>query len=263
MTLLLVAAALSLMLVDLRGGPTDLLRSVGGAIGGPLQVGAESVFGPLRTGEFRRADIEALQQEVQQLRDENRRAAARADVLAEELRDLPGAQDARREADRLAASAVTARVVAADPDAAAARVTIDVGTGDGVVVAAPVLISGGLIGRIDSVSATTSTVRLLTDPGSEVAGRLGDNAVLVRGTGAESARLDHLDPLAPVEVGQRIVTLGSAGGWPYPPGLPLGTVRDVTGAVGDLDRTVTIEPTTRSGSVDHVIVLTPPPGEVP
>lgn len=259
-TVVLIAAALTLMLLDLRGGPTDLLRAAGNVIGGPLQAASAAVFGPARTGEFRRADLESLQQEVEQLRDENRRVTARADALAEGLQDLPGAAEVRREAERLAASAVTARVVAADPDTGSARVTLDVGSGDGIVEDAPVLVSGGLIGQVDSVSPATSSVRLLTDPGSEVAGRVGDHAALVRGEGDESARLDHLDPLAPVEAGQRIVTLGSADGWPYPAGLPLGSVRDVVGSLGDLDRTVSVEPATRAGAVDHVIVLTPPTG---
>ncbi len=262
-TIVLVAAALSLMLLDLRSGPTDLLRSLGQAVGGPLQEGAGAVLGPVRAGEFRRADLESLQQEVDRLRDENRRTAVRADLLAEKLQELDGAAEARRDADRMARGAVTARVVAAAPGPASAAVTLDVGSGDGIVVDAPVLVSGGLIGKVADVGPATSTVRLVTDPGSDVAGRIGEHAVLVRGEGGDSARLDHLDPLAPVEVGQRIVTLGSADGWPYPAGLPLGTVREVEGSLGDLDRTVTLEPATRAGTVDHVIVLTPPDGVAP
>ena len=42
----LLLAACLLMLVDLRGGPTHVLRSVGSSVGGSLQSWADRVLGP-------------------------------------------------------------------------------------------------------------------------------------------------------------------------------------------------------------------------
>ena len=106
-----------------------------------------------------------------------------------------------------------------------------------------VLVAGGLVGRVTSVTPTTSSVLLVTDPASSVAARVGPHAALLQGSGdPHGAHLSHLDPLAEVAVGQRVTTLGSDDGWPYPAGIRVGTVRSVTGELGDLDRVVSVEP---------------------
>ena len=256
---ILVLASLSLMLLDLRGGPTDLLRTVGAAVGGPLQAASDAVFGPMRTGEFRRGDVEQLRDEVARLSDSNRRLQAENDILSRELATAPAGEQAERAAAQRVEAAVAARVVAADPAVGAAAVTLDAGSDDGVVVDSPVLVAGGLVGRVTDVNPTTSSVLLIADPGSAVAVRLDDLTALVQGSGdRRAARLDHLDPLADVRVGQKVVTMGSDDGWPYPAGIPVGTVRSITGDLGELDRSVTVEPAAPLSALDNVIVLTRP-----
>ncbi len=255
----LALLCLTLMLLDLRGGPTDLLRSAGAAVGGPLQAVSDAAFGPLRTGEFRRADAEQLQRQVAQLAESNRRLQLENDVLAEQVADNPQSSAAAKRAQEQAESAVAAQVVAADPALGVAAVTIDAGADDGVVIDSPVLVAGGLVGRVTATSPSTSSVLLVTDPGSSVAARVTDNSALVQGVGdRRSADLDYLDPLAEVQVGQTVTTMGSDDGWPYPAGIPVGTVSAVSGDLGDLDRSVTIEPAVGLSTLDHVIVLTRP-----
>ncbi len=264
MAAVLAAVSLSLMLLDLRGGPTDALRAVGAVAGGPVQTAADSVFGPLRTAGFRRADTEQLQQRVAELEEANRRLALRGDALAEQVDDQGAAAAAEQRAADMAQAAVAARVVAGDPALGAAAVTLDAGAADGIVPDAPVLVAGGLVGRVATVSGATSSVLLLTDPASAVAVRVGDHAALVRGTGnPHAALLDHVDPLADLGTGQKVTTLGSDDGWPYPPGLTVGSVRTVSGGLGDLAREITVEPAVTTDTVDHVIVLRPPPGVTP
>lgn len=258
-TAVLILASLSLMLLDLRGGPTDTLRGIGATIGGPLQAMAESAFGPLRTGEFRRADAEELGRQVEALQDANRRLTLENDILAEAATAAVGSERALRWAQERSESAMTARVVAADPALDAGAVTIDIGAQDGVVPDSAVLVAGGLVGRVTSVTPTTSSVLLVTDPASSVAARVGPHAALLQGSGdPHGAHLSHLDPLAEVAVGQRVTTLGSDDGWPYPAGITVGTVRSVTGELGDLDRVVSVEPSVTLSELDHVIVLTEP-----
>lgn len=255
----LVLASLSLMLLDLRGGPTDLLRSAGALLGGPVQTASDAVFGPLRTAEFRRDDVEALRQEVAALAEANQRLQTRNDLLDQELADEPEQWAAVARADRRLEAAVAGQVVAADPALGSAAVTLDVGADDGVVADSPVLVAGGLVGRVVEVSASTSSVQLVTDPDSSVAVRVGDLTALAQGTGdRRSVRLDHLDPLADVGVGQPVVTMGSDDGWPYPAGLPVATVNGVVGDIGELDRVVTAEPAAPLTALNHVIVLTEP-----
>lgn len=258
-TALLVLVCLSLMLVDLRGGPTDALRVIGGWVGGPLQSAADAVFGPVRSAEFRRGDIEQLRADVADLTERNQRLQTENDLLSQELHDAPADRAAAAEAQRRVESALVARTVAADPALGSGAVTIDAGAEDGVVLDSPVLVAGGLVGRVVRTAPSTSEVLLVTDPASSVAVRMGDQGALVRGTGdRHAARLDFVDPLAPVEVGRRVVTMGSDDGWPYPAGLPVGTVSSVTGELGELDRTVVIEPAVTLSALDRVLVLTRP-----
>ncbi len=257
----LILISLSLMVLDLRGGPTDSARSFVAAVTGPVQTAADSVVGPLRTAALRRVDAAELDDRLTALEDENRRLQAANDQLTRQLADVPAAREAAAAARDRADAAVAGRVVGADPALAAQAVTLDVGSDDGIVVDSPVLVSGGVVGRVTAVAASTSRVSLVTDPGSAVAARVGETSALLQGTGDQHAAvLGYLDPLAEVRVGDRVATLGSDDGWPYPAGLPLGTVTSVTGDLGDLDRVVTVEPTLPGGSLDRVIVLTTTPG---
>lgn len=249
------------MLLDLRGGPTDTLRSLTATVVGPIQAASDSLFGPLRTAALRRADAGELEAQLAQLQDDNRRLQTTNDQLARQLADLPAARAAAEAAQARAEAAVPARAVAADPALGAQAVTLDVGSDDGIVIDSPVLVAGGVVGRVTSVAASTSSVTLVTDPGSAVAVRVRGTSALLQGTGdRHAAGLGYLDPLAEVRVGDRVETLGSDDGWPYPAGLPVGTVAAVSGDLGDLDRVVTVEPTLPLGTLDRVIVLTEAPG---
>lgn len=51
-----------------------------------------------------------------------------------------------------------------------------------------------------------------------------------------------LDPLAPVEAGEVLVTFGSRSGRPYAPGIPIGEIVEVSGTPGQLTRVATVRP---------------------
>ncbi|MFN8125564.1 MAG: rod shape-determining protein MreC [Candidatus Nanopelagicales bacterium] len=257
---LLLLVSLSLMFLDLRGGPTDTLRGVTATVVGPAQAASDALFGPVRAAALRRVDADELERQITELQDTNRRLQAANDQLTRQLADDPAARKAAEATQSRAEAAVAARVVAAAPGLATQALTIDVGSDDGVARDAPVLVSGGVIGRVTDVTPSTSTVLLVTDPGSSVAVRVNGNSALLQGTGdRHAAVLSYLDPLADVRVGQRVETLGSDDGKPYPAGLPVGTVSAVSGDLGDLDRVVTVEPALPAGMIDRVIVLTDPP----
>lgn len=258
---MLVLVSLSLMVLDLRGGPTDTLRGVTATAVGPAQAASDALFGPVRAAAVRRVDAQQLQDQLTDLQDRNRRLQAANDQLVRQLDDLPAAKAAATAAQERSDAAVAARVVAADPSLGAHAVTLDAGGDDGVVVDSPVLVAGGVVGRVSAVYPSTSSVTLVTDPSSSVAVRVGGSSALMQGTGdRHSAVLGYLDPLAEVRVGQQVQTLGSDDGWPYPAGLPVGTVSGVSGDLGDLDRVVTVEPAIPMGTLDRVIVLTRPAG---
>lgn len=258
LTGLLVLACLSLMLLDLRGGPTDALRAAGSWVGGPLEAAAAGVTGSVGSA-LRRPDVEALEDRITALDRENTDLRLRVDALTEQLAGAADAAAVERLTTSLDQAAVAAQVVAGGTQPTSATVTVDAGSTAGVRDGSAVLVPGGLVGRVVAVGPTTSTVQLVTDPASAVAVRIQSSrqAALAQGAGrSETLDLDYVDPLAAVRVGDRLVTMGSPGGRPFPAGIPVASVASVTGSMGDVDRAVTATPAVDLGALDHVAILT-------
>jgi len=72
-------------------------------------------------------------------------------------------------------------------------------------------------------------------------------------------RFQMLNANAPLQVGQRLVTLGSQGERPYVPGVPIGVIERIDAPSGGLIRTAYIRPFTNFTSLDVVAVVVAPP----
>ncbi len=251
-----VAVALLLILVDMRGsGPTDALRGVAGAVAGP----PERALAWVRTqaGERlggstdERARIAELEAQLAQARA--RAGAAAAGTLSDaEVRALAALAPAE------GFTPVPGRVVsisaAQDP---ARAVAISAGSGDGVRAGLAVLGDGGLVGIVDSVSPQVATVRLATDPATQIAARVASSGELgvFRGTGS-AGRFELLDPLGRMAPGDLVVTLGTPSG-DLPADLPLGSIAAVTGSSSALTRAAEVTPAVDGSTLDRVAVLVP------
>lgn len=244
----LILLGLTLLLVDLRtdGSAFAGARSLLAGVIGPLQTGMDRVTDPPT------ADP-ALIGENQQLRAEL--AAAGGD--RDRLRELEGLYAiTSRDGQRV----VGASIVARDPGAVGSMTaTIDRGAADGVAVDQAVIAAGGLAGRVVAVSQHTAVISFLTDAGFVVGGALvgSSQAGIVRGTGdPRRLTMDLLDPLASVRVGDAVVSYGSPGQAPFPPGLAVGTVTDI-GDPSNAKRTLTLQPTADPTAVTVVAVVQP------
>lgn len=241
----LVAATVLVLLADLAGGPTGPVRSAGGALLGPVL----RLVGP--DADPDQAEITRLRQRVAELEDESaaRGQESRLASLAED-HDL---------------TVLPARVVAAGARDARGtmRVTIDVGRRDGARVDRAVVGPDGLVGRVVAVSRSTSDVELLGASGTGVGVRVGPAPGVLADLRGSDPTLDE-DPgelvVAAVEEGRlhpgdAVRTLGSPGGTPYPPGLPVGTVSTVDDGTGGLTSTAVVRPSSDLASVDVVGVV--------
>lgn len=260
----LVAVLLVLDIASGPGGPTDRARGVVAAVFGPadrlvsglgrsLADGAHGL-----TGSARR-DQDALRRENDALR----------------LSSLTTQDDRRRvvELDALLHTAglgtyriVPARVVAFSTAQAVHRmVTLDAGTRDGVRPDLTVLSGNGLVGRVLRAGPTTCDVLLLTDSDFAVGVRLESTGLVGVATGAGQGPLGFrlLDAQTTVQPGARLVTLGSAGGRPFVPGVPVGQVRDVRTAAGTLSRTGQVTPFVTVETLDLVGIVVQPPRQDP
>lgn len=259
--LVVVLLALTTLVIglDVTGGPgAPQLRAAGGAAFGPL----ERFLAPALGGDGADTpDASAARNGVlhDQLVAQTREGAAVA--------GLAGAPD-------LAGSTfLAARVVGVGRQGAAGpeRVTLDIGSKDGVRADLSVVSADGLVGRVVEVSPWTCDVSLVG--GADVvvgvrvgaAGTLGSVGSGARGPRHRSAGLLNLTVVerGSIAVGDPVTTLGSVGGSPFPAGLRVGTVQEVDRSPGDLTPTAAVRPSVDPTTLDVVGVLLHGPRTTP
>jgi len=121
-------------------------------------------------------------------------------------------------------------------------IEIDIGSSDGVQKDMAVITAAGLVGRIESVDRSASTVRLVSSTefviGVEVAGEVG----LARGTGSvtEIEIGQGIGTRSQIEVGDPVTTTSSERSL-FPPNLVVGLVAGTTVNDDASNRAVTVE----------------------
>jgi len=194
---------------------------------------------------IQKLEVEAQQSKV--LEDENKRL--------KELLDLKESSDYK---------VLPAQVIGRDTSVWFDTVIIDRGSIDGVKLNMPVVVNGGLVGRVTAVSPLTAQVDMITRDKSglgAVVGELGNTEALgvVRGTGkSELLEMKYVPGYIEVNKGDIVYTTGQDG--IYPAGLKLGEVVDVRTGSATVPHQIQIRPTARISSMQEVAVLlyTPP-----
>lgn len=265
----LVLVAVTLMLVDARGGESSPLAA--------LRRGADTVLGPAQraVGGAAGAGGEALGglPRIARYREDNERLRRENDELRRGRLEQEELEQVRRSIDellRLPAAASSPRVLARVIGRGSFQpfgdtVVLDAGSDDGVREGQTVAGGRGLVGRTVRVGPRTSTVVLLTDPGFTVAVRLvraPRSFGLASGTGDGRLRLRLVDPGAAgrLRPGDALLTAGSE---VFVPGLPVGQVTAVEPADGGGEAAAVVEPFSPPDGLDLVQVLTPEPGRAP
>jgi rod shape-determining protein MreC len=258
---LLLVVSLTLVVLSLRGGGDGARDSANGFFG-PVESAASAIVRPIRDFVASVSSLGSKDQQIAELQRKNdelqaqlnttdyiRNRAAQLDALLK----LSGAGEYRF---------VPAQVIAIGPAQGFAwTVTIDAGSTDGVKLDQTVINGKGLVGRVVRVGPATSVVALIVDATSTVGARIeSSNEVgFLNGTGdPRSMELQLLDPFAPVQVGDRLVSFFVKGGV-FVPGIPVGTITAVSGTPGQLTRVAAVEPFVDVTSLDLVGVVTQGP----
>jgi len=180
----------------------------------------------------------------------------RAEVARlEELLRLPALRDHRLE---------HARVARRDFSGWWQRIVIRKGRDHGIPAGAPVVFSGGVVGRVAEVHATTAVVELISSPTMRLAGVVegdtrpisfqgGVNPTLAPPRGV--VELMPLDIIANPAAPKRLVTAGFGG--VFPPGLTLGTITRADLASDGLFKSGEVALDPRLGTLTEVSVLIP------
>jgi rod shape-determining protein MreC len=193
----------------------------------------------------------ALYEQNVALTEENRKLLhwqQTALALANENRQLRDLLKLVPEASR---SFITARVIASSGGAYLRSLMVDAGSASGVARGQAVVVGEGLVGRVYQVGLRTARVLLITDLNSRVpviVQRSHQRAILA-GDNSAAPTLWYLEPAAPVQTGDRIVTSGEGG--VFPPGLPVGVVAAAAAA----SASPRVEPYARLPQLEYVRIV--------
>jgi rod shape-determining protein MreC len=251
-------------------------ESTGGVLHA-FQRGAQEAFAPIETGASRalkpvrdlfgwvgdsfdaKSENKKLKSEVERLRSQ----VAEADVARRDATELRGLVGLKRESGfPQGTSPVAARVIARSPTVWYSTVKIDKGSDDGVKVDQPVVASGGLAGKVTSVTGGTSEVTLITDASSAVSAQIvpdGTSGIVQPEVGnPKKLLLDFVEKGKRVKEGTTVVTSGFRSSRVeslFPRGIPVGKVTKADLQEIELYQRVTIEPFADLRRLDYMQVL--------
>jgi rod shape-determining protein MreC len=149
---------------------------------------------------------------------------------------------------------VAARIIGFFPTES--RISISAGADKGLKPGFPVVAADGLVGVVQAVNPRTSHVLLLASPGLKIGALASRNpppAGLLRGDSRTTLILDFMDPKAPVESGDAVVTSGFSDKIPY--NIPIGRVIAVDDNPEFGVRRAYVFPNVQIGTVREVFVL--------
>lgn len=256
--LLLVAAAIGLLLLtvvrpqlseDVRTHSTDMLAPALAAVSQPVAAIA-NIISTLGNLTDLRAENERLRSENERLRT-YQTAVMQLEAENKGLRDLlkmPVIPEHRE---------VVAKVIADAGGPFSRNVVALAGTQDGVRNGLAALAAGGVAGRVISTGRNSSRILLINDLNARVPVLIERTRQrgMVAGDTSAGLRLTDLPEGAQLKAGDRLLTSGVGG--IYPPGLPVGVVREVEGSI------IQVEPIADLTRLEMLQILDPgTPGDL-
>lgn len=218
-----LALAITLIVLDDRGGWLSRLRSQAGVLVQPVWALAGL---PGRLGSSVRdnaASHSQLVAENRELRNQLLLANARLTRLQTAAVDNAQLRELLNVAERNGLDVQLAPILDIDLDPVRQRLVLAAGSRDEVHVGQAVIDAGGLMGQVIEATPLHSTVLLLTDPDHAVPVTVARNGVrlIVYGRG-DRLELRDIPLSAGVEVGDEVVTSGLGGR--FPSGFPVGKI---------------------------------------
>lgn len=254
----------SLVLLGMSSNPLvrDLQNGIAFAFR-PVQVTVNRIAADFRSIATTISEIDLLRQENAALRAENQQLKAEnrsATELRRENELLTGLLQLR---NGLVYQARAVTVIARESSEARRALVIDRGEDDGMAVGQVVIAYGGaLAGRVVEVGPSIAHVVLISDSTSTVVGQLLGSAAtgVVRGQLGGALVMVDVDAAAEVKIGEEVFTAGiELGGGirsPYPKGLLIGRVVDVTRDPNEVVQTVFLEPAAPLRQLEFLLVIT-------
>lgn len=255
-TLSLLALVISYGLYQ-AGGIVSGVKGVLGGILAPFSWTVNAIsrpIGHLLAGTVNYADVVT---QNQQLRAALGRATMQRDVNASAAQTLADLESVLHLPFVGSIPTTVAQVVGESPTNFAATVTISKGSSSGVLIGMPVVANGGLVGTVLATTKGGATVRLITDPNSNVAVTFGSSHanVLMVGRGASSAVTVGAIPVTdPLNKGE-VLSTSAQNGSTVPPGIPVATVQSLAVTPGSATYDAVVAPSADLRHLAFVDVL--------
>ena len=253
----------SLILLTISSNPfvRDLQHGVAFAFR-PIQQGIDGVARDVTSIFSTLAEIDQLRQDNAALKSENQtlqELARQAQELRRENELLTGLLQLR---NGLEFSTRAVSVIARESSEARRAVVIDRGSDDGIKAGQVVISTGGaLVGRVTDVGPNSAQVVLLSDTSSTVIGQLSTSIATGKVVGQLGTLvMTDVNAAAVVQLGEEVYTAGIELGTgirsPYPKGLLIGRVIDVTRDPNEVVQTVFLDPAAPLDRLEFLLVIT-------
>jgi len=198
-----------------------------------------------------------LEQENRILLGEALKSRAQSDEL-QRVKRLCEFKDARKEF-----TTVPARVVGRDVSQffQVMRISLDVGTAQGIREGQAVITHDGIVGRIERLTGSYADVMLVTDDRSQVHATIPGKGVIgsVRGKGKRNefavqfVYLDRVDRTVPMAVGDAVLTTGHDR--IFPAGLEIGHIAEATGRQNGPYHEFVLAPAVAYATLEEVLIV--------
>ncbi len=209
--------------------------------------------------------IDRLRTQNEQLRQENL-------TLREQLNRMPAISHLMDDWTQITQAAAAlpyrttpARVIVRDISTTRLRTLIlDKGSSDGLREGQVVIDAGSaIVGRIIYLDATVSTVLLLSDPTAVVVGKEAKTGATgtISGTIGGLLQMQYVEVSAKLQKGDAVVTAGETlpctnDRSPYPPGLLIGTIVDVSTDPNAVVQSADLQPAAHLADATFVLIIT-------
>jgi len=195
-------------------------------------------------------------------RSENERLRKRIESLEIERQKLLEAQAVNNRLKRLlefrgqlAATSITASVIANSASSWFKSCVLDKGTNDGVRKGMAVVTPLGVVGQVVAVTPGTAKVLLVTDANSgiDVLVQRTRARGIVSGSLENGTVLKYIKRSEDIQEGDRLITAGTDG--VFPKGMMVGTVIKVSKQHMGLFQSIEVLPAVQSGRIEEVLVV--------
>jgi rod shape-determining protein MreC len=261
-TLLLLAFSASAPIIELRRGVGFAMSPIQNVLRQTGQ-GVSSFFATLG--------------EIDRLRDQNQQLTTQVNELLTENRSLQSLRDQNQQLtdilqvrSSLAYESTAAEVISRRITNQEHVVSLDRGANAGIEVDDPVVGGGGaLVGQVVEVGQNYSRVLLITDSRMNVVGLLESSRAVgtVHGQLNTLLQMDGIAASNQVGINEAVTTAGIELSEdirsPYPKGLLIGTIADVSRSPDQLFQTALVTPAANFETLEYVLVITNYEGGLP